>query len=317
MHEIITITLNPALDKSTHVHQVLPEKKLRCEEPVYEPGGGGINVSRALKKLGGSSCSWFLEGGPSGQKLSELLKEEGIDFWTVKTKNWSRENLMVMEDSTGNQYRFGMPGPYTLEEEWQACLNRLEDFKDEELPKYVIASGSLPPGVPDDFYMRLAEIANRRKFKLVVDTSGEALLKAAGEGVYLLKPNLGELAALAGKEEISALEQEEIANRVLEEGKCQVLVVSLGPRGAMLASKDHGVSYIVPPTVPPKSAVGAGDSMVAGMVLGLVRGYSLDEVVRYGVAAGTAATMTPGSELCRKEDTDEIYHWLQEHKVRL
>ncbi|MFD2515464.1 1-phosphofructokinase family hexose kinase [Pontibacter locisalis] len=316
MHEIITITLNPALDKSTHVYQVLPEKKLRCEQPVFEPGGGGINVSRAIKKLGGKSSTWFLEGGPAGEKLCELLKEEGIDYWTVKTRNWSRENLMVMEDSTGNQYRFGMPGPETHENEWKRCLEKLENMKQDELPKYVVASGSLPPGVPDNFYLQLAEIANKRGFRLIVDTSGEALLKAAGEGVYLLKPNLGELAALANKDQISALEQEEIARQVLEEGKCKVLVVSLGPRGAMLASKE-GITYVVPPTVPQKSAVGAGDSMVAGMVMSLAKGCSLDEVVRYGVAAGTAATMTPGSELCRKEDTEEIFKWLQEHQVQL
>lgn len=317
MHEIVTITLNPALDKSTHVNQVLPEKKLRCDEPIYEPGGGGINVSRAIKKLGGSSCTWFLEGGPSGQILRELLKDEGIDLWTVRTKNWSRENLMVMEDSTGNQFRFGMPGADTYENEWRQCLERLEQMRQQELPKYVVASGSLPPGVPDDFYLQVAEIAQRRNFRLIVDTSGDALLKAAGEGVYLLKPNLGELAALAGKEEqISALEQEEIAKQVLREGKCKVLVVSLGPRGAMLAS-DQGITYIVPPTMPMQSAVGAGDSMVAGMVLGLQKGYCLEDMVRYGVAAGTAATMTPGTELCRREDTEEIYKWLKEHQVQL
>ncbi len=317
MHEVITITLNPALDKSTHVSHVLPEKKMRCDQPVFEPGGGGINVSRAIKKLGGSSCAWFLEGGPTGQKLCELLKDEGINYWTVKTKNWSRENLMVMEDSTGSQYRFGMPGPETFEDEWKQCLDKLAEMQQNELPKYVIASGSLPPGVPDDFYLQLAAIANKRGFRLIVDTSGDALLKAAGEGVYLLKPNLGELAALAGKDKISAMEQEEIAKQVLDEGKCQVLVVSLGPRGAMLASKENGITYVVPPTVPQQSAVGAGDSMVAGMVMSLVKGCSLDEVVRYGVAAGTAATMTPGSELCRKDDTEKIYKWLLERKGQL
>lgn len=315
MHDIVTITLNPALDKSTHVAQVLPEKKLRCNQPIYEPGGGGVNVSRALKKLGGNSCAWVWIGGPSGQRLCDLLEEEGIDVWAVKTENWTRENLMVMEDNSGNQYRFGMPGPFTHQHEWKQCLERLEQIPQEELPKFVVASGSLPPGVPDDFYSQLADIAKARGFKLLVDTSGDALLKAAGEGVYLLKPNIGELAALAGKEKISAMEQEEIAMQVINAGKCQVLVVSLGARGAMLASKD-GISYVVPPTVPQQSAVGAGDSMVAGMVLYLLNGHSLDEVARYGVAAGTAATMTAGSELCRKEDTDEIFRWLQEHKVQ-
>ena len=312
MYKILTITLNPALDKSTHVSRVLPEKKLRCEEPVYEPGGGGVNVSRAVRKLGGQSFAWLLAGGPAGDKLCELLEEEGVEFWAGKTNSWTRENLMVMEDSTGNQFRFGMPGPEIEEEEWRQILTKLEEL--EELPEYVVASGSLPPGVPDDFYQQMAEIAYRRGFRLIVDTSEKALLKAAGEGLYLIKPNLGELAKLAGKESISALEQEEIAMRVLDEGKCKVLVVSLGPRGAMLASKETGIHYVVPPTVKQLSAVGAGDSMVAGIVLSLLQGCSMEEVVRYGVAAGTAATMTAGSELCRKEDTEHIYQWLLQHK---
>ncbi|WP_299759725.1 hexose kinase [uncultured Pontibacter sp.] len=316
MSDVITITLNPALDKSTHVPLVLPEKKLRCDEPTYEPGGGGINVSRALKKLGSNSSAWVLVGGPSGERICKLLEDEGVEYKAIKTKNWTRENLMVMESNSGNQYRFGMPGPEVQEQEWRQCLEELEQLSPEKTPKYVVASGSLPPGVPDNFYEQLATIAHRKNFRLIVDTSGDALLNAAGEGVYLLKPNLGELAALAGKEKISAMEQEEIAKQVLEQGKCKVLVVSLGPRGAMLASQE-GITYVVPPTMPQQSAVGAGDSMVAGMVLCLLEGGSLSDMVRYGVAAGTAATMTPGSELCRKEDTDKIYQWLLEHKEQV
>lgn len=314
MHDILTITLNPALDKSSYANRVQPERKIRCSKPSYEPGGGGINVSRAIKKLGGDSCAWLLAGGPSGDKLCSLLEEEGISFKAFKAKNWTRENLMVMEENSGDQFRFGMPGPEIAEEEWKECLEKLDSIPDAELPKYVVASGSLPPGVPDDFYLQLAKMAHRRGFRLIVDTSGDALLKAAGEGVYLLKPNMNEFAALVGKEEVSALEQEQIAQQILAEGKCEVLVVSLGPRGAMVASKERGISYIVSPAVRQKSAVGAGDSMVGGMVMSLLKGMSLDEVVRYGVAAGTAATMTPGSELCKKEDTEKIFQWLLEHR---
>lgn len=312
MHSVLTITINPALDKSTRVQRVLPEKKLRCEEPVYEPGGGGINISRAIRKLGGSSCAWLLSGGPAGEKLCDLLKEEGVEYWSGPTKSWTRENLMVVEDSTGDQFRFGMPGPRIEEAEWRQVLDKLENL--EKVPEYVVASGSLAPGVPDDFYLQMAVIARKRNFKLILDTSGEALMNAAGEGLYLIKPNLGELAKLAGKEHISAFEQEDFAMQVIDEGKCKVMVVSLGPRGAMLASKESGIHYVVPPTVNQQSAVGAGDSMVAGMVMSLLQGCSLEEVVRYGVAAGTAATMTPGSELCRKEDVEMIYQWLLKHK---
>lgn len=314
MEKIITITLNPALDKSTFVNQVLPEKKMRCESPYYEPGGGGINASRAIKKLGGESCAWFLSGGSPGEILCNLLAEEKVSYKAIPTKNWTRENLMVMERNTGNQFRFGMPGPEVTEEEWRPSLTWLEQMPDAKLPEYVIASGSLPPGVPEDYYLQLAKLAHRRGFRLIVDTSGDALLQAAGEGVYLLKPNQHEMAALVGKEEVTVLEQEEIARQILDEGKCEVLVVSLGPRGAMLASKETGISYIVSPAVKQKSAVGAGDSMVGGMALGLLRQMSLDEMVRFGVAAGTAATMTPGSQLCTKEDTEKIYQWLLQHK---
>jgi 6-phosphofructokinase 2 len=312
MHQILTITINPALDKSTHVKRLLPEKKLRCDEPSYEPGGGGVNVSRAIRKLGGTSCAWLLSGGPAGERLGELLQEEGVEYWAGQTKSWTRENLMVMEDSTGDQFRFGMPGPEIQEMEWQQVLDKLDSL--EKFPEYVVASGSLAPGVPDDFYYQMAVIAHKRNFRLIVDTSGDALIKAAGEGLYLIKPNLGELAKLAGKDHISATEQEEFAMKVLEEGKCKVLVVSLGPRGAMLASKETGIQYVVPPTVKQQSAVGAGDSMVAGMVMSLLKGCPLEEVVRYGVAAGTAATMTPGSELCRKDDTEMTYDWLLAHR---
>ncbi|MCC9138010.1 1-phosphofructokinase family hexose kinase [Pontibacter silvestris] len=312
MHKIITITVNPALDKSTSAKNIVSDDKIRCASPVYEPGGGGINVSRAIKKLGGESCAWFLAGGPPGVKLQELLKEEEVDFWAVETRNWSRENLMVVDEAIGKQYRFGMPGSETYEEEWMQIINRLEKL--EEVPEYVIASGSLPPGVPDDFYYQLAVIANKRNFKLIVDTSGAALLKAASESIFLLKPNQAELPALAEQDKVHPLAMEDVAMKVLEEGKCQVLVVSLGPRGAMLATKEKGISYVVPPSVKQGSAVGAGDSMVAGMVLGLQRGYDMEDVVRYGVAAGSAATITPGSELCRKADTEAIYQWLQQHK---
>ncbi|TXK46381.1 hexose kinase [Pontibacter qinzhouensis] len=310
MKKIVTITLNPALDKSTTANRVVHEKKIRCDAPLYEPGGGGINVSRAIKKLGGESCAWFLSGGPSGERLEELLHEEGVNFWAAKAKNWTRENLMVYEKATGEQYRFGMPGPEVYEPEWKQFIDKLEQA--EEIPEYVVASGSLPPGVPEDFYYQLAVVAHKRGFKLVVDTSGEALMKAAGEGLYLIKPNLGELAALAGKESITAMEQEDIAKKVLADGKCKVLVVSLGARGAMLATKD-GIHYVGSPTVKQLSAVGAGDSMVGGMILSLLKGWSMLDVVRYGVAAGTACTMTPGSELCRKEDTEQIYKWILEH----
>lgn len=305
--KIVTLTLNPSLDKHTYTERLLPDKKLRCEEPVYEPGGGGINVSRAISIMGGESLAIYVAGGPAGEKMEELLEQEGIKQHIIKINNPTRENLTVIENSTQNQFRFGMPGSEIGDEALAECMQLIKDLPDDV--EYLVASGSLPPGVPDDFYGRIAELAKSKNIKCIVDTSGKALKTAAEMGVYLMKPNLGELSVIAGKEEVSAMEQEEIAQDMINRGKAEILVVSLGPRGAMLATKDH-IEYVVPPTIKMKSTVGAGDSMVAGIVLSLSKGGDLREIIKRGVAAGTAATMTAGTELCRKEDVEEIYQWL-------
>jgi 6-phosphofructokinase 2 len=307
--KIVTLTLNPALDKSTHIERLLSEKKLRCEEPVYEPGGGGINVSRALKIMGSESMAIYVAGGPAGEKLQELLEKEGIEQKVIPTQEHTRENFMVMEDSTGNHFRFGMPGSRVSEKEVQACLQAVRELPDEV--EFLVASGSLPPGAPDDFYGQVAGLAKEKNIKCIVDTSGKALEKAAETGVYLFKPNLGELSKLAGKDEISAFEQEEIAQKIIKEGKAEILIVSLGARGALMVTKDS-IEYVVPPTIKQQSTVGAGDSMVAGVVLSLSRGDELSEVLKWGVAAGTAATITAGTELCRKDDVEKIYRWLNQ-----
>ncbi|RNL94521.1 1-phosphofructokinase family hexose kinase [Sinomicrobium pectinilyticum] len=309
---IATLTLNPALDKSTSIDKLQPEKKLRCEEPNYEPGGGGINVSRAIHILGGESLAIYAAGGPAGNKIEELLKQERTDQYRIHVENPTRENLMVMEKTTGNQYRFGMPGGNLDQEELRKCIDAVHRLPGEI--KYLVASGSLPPGVPDDFYGTIAEIAKNKNIKCVVDTSGQALIKAAEMGVCIMKPNLAELSTLAGKKTISGLEQEEIAKKIISEGKAETLIVSLGARGAMVVTETT-INYVVPPTVKQESTVGAGDSMVAGIVLSLSRGDDLQDAVKWGVAAGTAATMTPGTELCRKKDVEKIFRWLKEKET--
>ncbi len=305
---IATLTLNPALDKSTTTERLQPSKKLRSEYPSYDPGGGGLNVSRAIRIMGGRSLAIYAAGGPTGDKIGELLDKEGIKQQVIGTQNPTRENLMVMERSTGNHYRFGMPGYELSQQEQQYCLDAVEALPDSI--RYLVASGSLPPGVDDDFYGKVAKIAQKKGIKCAVDTSGAALKKAADMGLCLMKPNLGELSSLAGQEEISGMEQEKIATRMLNEGKADILVVSLGARGAMVATRE-GIDYVVPPTVKQKSTVGAGDSMLGGIILSLSRGDELMDAINWGVAAGTAATMTPGTELCRRQDVEDIYSWLK------
>jgi 6-phosphofructokinase 2 len=162
-----------------------------------------------------------------------------------------------------------------------------------------------------DIYARLAVIAKKRNAKLVIDTSGEALKHASDEGVYLLKPNLGELAALIGRDRFDENELEELGRKFVQDGHCEVLVVSLGGAGAVLitATETHRV---VPPKMEAKSVVGAGDSMVAGMVLSLSRKLPMKEVLEVGVACGTAATLNPGTDLCRREDVEMLLKMMKE-----
>ena len=287
---------------------MIPEKKLSCSQPQLEPGGGGINVARAIRKLGGEATAVFPSGGYTGKYFNHLLEEEKIDAVIIETVNETRENIIVLDESANNQYRFGMPGTFLHPQEWLQCLKKVEAMNDVG---FLVASGSLPPGVPVDVFASLAKIARKMNAKFIVDTSGEPLIHAIDEGVYLLKPNLGELATLAGIKEIPMNAVGNIAKEIIEKGKCEVMVISMGAKGAMLVTHD-GSEVFSPPVVERKSTVGAGDSMVAGIVFYLSSGKSLADAVRYGVACGTAATMNPGTALCKKEDADRLYKLIHE-----
>ena len=304
MKPIATLTVNPTVDQNTRVAQVVPERKLRCERPRREPGGGGVNVSRAIHRLGGDSTLLYLAGGLTGDMLERLLAGEGLTQRRIPIDGWTRENRIVFESISGQQFRFGMPGPDVHEAEWRRCLDALRAL--EPAPGYVVASGSLSPGMPVDFYARVAEVAGELNARLVVDTAGEALREAARAGAYLLKPNAGEFQALVGRALTGEAEQLEAAQALVRSGSCEVLVISLGAGGVLFVTSD-GSEHLRTPTVPIRSKVGAGDSMVAGIVLGLARGLELRDAVRLGVAAGAAAVMTEGTELCRREDTERLY----------
>ncbi len=305
MKSIVTVTLNPTIDKSASVSHVVPERKLRCKSPRYEPGGGGLNVSRAIRKLGGESKAVYLSGGLQGKRLQHLLDKEGLDHRPTEIEEWTRENLIVYEESTGQQYRFGMPGPNVSEKEWRGFLDELSALGNK--PDYLVASGSLPRGIPEDFYARLARKCKKEDIRLILDTSGKALSLAVEEGVFLVKPNVDELKALAGRDDFEDESRlEEVARGLVRDGKNQVVATSLGAAGAMLVW-DGKCERLRAPTVSIKSKVGAGDSMVAGIVLSLARGKSILESVWFGVAAGAAAVMTPGSELCRRHDAEQLF----------
>lgn len=302
MKSIVTLTLNPAVDKSSSVNSVASEIKLRCSAPRFDPGGGGINVSRAIHKLGGDSLAIYAGGGSTAHMLHSLLEEEGVRQQIVPITGRTRENFIVYEETSGLQYRFGMPGPVMSPAEWQRCI----DIICETEADYVVASGSLPAGVPSSFYVDLAQQLQNTKARLIVDTAEDALAAIKGAGVYLVKPNIGELETLSGERFLGEEHLRQVCQLLVKQGLAEVLVVSLGAGGAAFVTADD-YAQLRPPVVPIQSKVGAGDSMVGGITLALARGWELKEAVRYGIAAGTAAVMTPGTELCRLEDTERIY----------
>lgn len=311
MAGVVTVTLNPSIDTSTQVSQVMAEHKMRCSAPSHEPGGGGINVSRAIKKLGGESLAFFPAGQHFGELLKSLLQHEGVEFRQVGIAGQTRENFIVREETSGRQFRFGLPGPAIGEDECGAVLDLLDTLPSR--PAYIVGSGSLPPGAPMNFYALLGGKASGLGARYVVDTSGEALCRAAESRVFLVKPNRRELSQLVGKEVLEEDDLADAAQRLVDQGTSEVVVVSLGAGGAMLVTEE-GCRHIHAPSVRAVSMVGAGDSMTAGIVLGLTRGLSLVDAVRFGVAAGTAAVMTPGTELCRREDAERLYEKIRGQK---
>lgn len=302
MPAIFTVTFNPCIDVNTNVEELRPEIKLRCSEPLVQPGGGGINVARAITKLGGHANALFPCGGANGQRLKTLLEEEKVGFIAVSITGNTRENIIVTERSTGNQYRLNMPGPQL---DTNVCNALLSAISSQPRLDYLVVSGSLAPGISPGIFRDIKAIVQRKRSMLIVDTSGEALKRAVACKPDLVKLSVHELASLMGSGDLSSLTDIEAAARRLSDADVKSVVVSLGPRGAFWVSgNEHG--HICAPIVKTVSTVGAGDSMVAGIVMDLSAGRPLSGAVEYGVACGSAATMHPGTTLCNKEDVERI-----------
>ena len=309
--KICTLTLNPALDKSTSVDKLVAEQKLRCKAMHLNAGGGGINVSKGIQRLGGTSTAVFPVGGHNGQTIVSLLQQMSVESSVVEVDQETRENISVTELSTNSQYRFTMPGAHVSINEADKCLEIIEKIK----PEYLVASGSLATGLPSNYYEKVAAFAKKNGSKLILDTSGEALLAAADEGLYLLKPNLAELSALVGVDKLEMQEVDDAALEIIRLGKCEIVVVSMGPQGALLVTKDL-VHHIPAPQVKKVSTVGAGDSMVAGMVWALSEGKPMLEMAQMGVACGSAATLNEGTELFHTNDVYRLLKWIQQYGER-
>lgn len=306
-HAIATLTMNPALDVTTSAQKVIPTHKVRCATPRTDPGGGGVNVARVAQRLGADVTAVYPAGGPTGELFHKLLDAQGVQQHIVNISGNTRENFAVSEAESGEQYRFVLPGPDLSDQDQQQCLDALEKLKVK--PEYLVASGSLAPGVSPDFYARVARLARKMDARLILDTSGEPLRQAGEEGAYLIKPSLRELSELAGRALDTQEAQIEYGRELLQQDHAEAMVLSLGSEGALLITRNEA-EHFAALQVPVKSATGAGDSMVGGITVALARGEPLRHAVRFGMAAGAAALMSEGTELCSREDVESLYQSL-------
>lgn len=300
--DIVTLTINPAVDISTSVRKLVPFTKMRCTEAQRDPGGGGINVARVLMRLGLEATAVYPAGGATGQTLAALVEREAVRSIVIPTSKDTREDITVFDETSKEQFRLVFPGASLSEFEWQQCLDAIARLSPKAA--FVIASGSLPPGVPADFYGRVVR-ASKGAAKIIVDTSGASLRAALEAGVYLIKPNLREFQELAGiscADESSLLEA---GRRLFDRYRIEIIALSLGSGGALLLTRDIAMRANGLP-MEPVSVSGAGDSFLGAMVWRLANGDKLDSALRYGIAGGSAALLSPGTGLCLAADVHRL-----------
>lgn len=302
MSQILTITLNPTVDISSQAEVVRPTRKTRTSNTRYDPGGGGINVARVIATLGGDVEAIFLAGGEIGSLLDRLLGDEGIRRRLFPIAGQTRIGIVVHEQTTGLEYRFVAEGPAVQRDELQPCFDAVASHGGS----YVVASGSLPAGAPGDTYAQMADSTTAKGARFVLDSSGAGLQTTLDKSrVFLVKPSLGELEKLVGRK----LDEDGVrkaATDIVARGAAEIVAVTMGVDGALLATSS-GVLRVPAIPVRVRSAVGAGDSFLGAMVWALSQGKATEEAFRFGVAAGAAKVMTPGTKPCKRSDVLDLF----------
>jgi len=293
---IVTVTPNPVLDRSLTVERILFDEVTRASAVQLDWGGKGFNVSRALQALGLESLAMGFVGGTTGQTLERGLHDLSIatDFVTIGGDN--RSNVVIREKGSERYVKVNELGPTIQPQEMAAFVERVRD-KVQPGDIWVLA-GSLPPGLPTDFYARLITIVRERGGRPFLDTSGEPLRSGCAAAPTLVKPNTVEAAEMTGCT-ISSLGPDRPPRRSLQAAQhflhlgIEMVALSLGADGLLLARGEEAV-WARPPAVQPPNPTGAGDALLAGVIFGLVQNLPLPEVARWGVASGTASAMGQG-----------------------
>lgn len=309
MDSVVTLTMSPSIDLGLSIEQLVPDAKLRSDSVRREPGGGGINVARGIRKLGGDVCALFNGDDRYGGLLEILLADEGVSCERLPIRNRIREGISVEVRDSGKVYHLVMPSPEMTEPEVKKVLEAITARR--PAPAYLVASGSLPGGVDDTFYARLARTARDQGARFVLDSHGEPLRAALDEPVFMIKPNIREFAELAGGEPADIAEAAAQSREVMARCRLEVLIVTLGEQGALMTTAD-GQLHMRPPRVRTVSPVGAGDSFIAACVYSIAAGNSLREALRAGVAGAAAAVRTPGTQLFEAGEFRDLFEQTHE-----
>jgi len=308
MPTFVTLTVNPTVDDTSEAELVRPVHKIRTSQSHIDPGGGGVNVARVLTRLGGDVEAIVCAGGATGMVLGGLLEREGVRFAEVHIAGQTRMAHTVYERATGQEFRFVPEGPTLSGAEQAACLEKVAACQCD----YFVASGSLAPGVPQDFYARIARMVTEKGAKFVLDSSGPHLKHALEAGrVALAKPSLGELGSVVGRDLHGPRAAMQAAQELVSTGHVGMLAVTLGRDGALIVTADEA-HFCRPPEVKTRSATGAGDAFLSALILRLSLGDAPLDALRYATAAGAATALTPGTALCFAEDVDRLFQEVAE-----
>ena len=307
---IYTVTLNPALDRTLYVESLVPGQSTRIRREARYAGGKGIDVSRALREMGSDSIALGLIGGFDGKELEGRLLLAGVACRFTRIANETRTNIIIQDEPSGAETALLARGPEVQPSELMDFLDVMEKLPDMS---FLIISGSLPPGLTPEVYSRMVTVGNERRARVVLDTTGDALRQGIHARPAVMKPNRFELAELAGKELADVRAVSEYSASLLD--RVETVLVSMGADGIVMVTRDR-VFHARPPKVTVRSTVGAGDCAVAGFVHGLAAGDSNTDALRRAVATGTAATLNPGTGLCRCADIDTILPQVTVEEVR-
>ena len=297
-----TVTLNPSLDKTITVDHLVLDEANRWTSLRRDAGGKGINVSRVLYELKCDTIAYGFNGGLDGEVLERLLKKQGVPFDFTDIDREIRSNLIITNMETRRQTRIDAPGPRIAKKELKNLIEKLHSIQPK--PDFIVFAGSVPPGVPKTVYHRLISMAKQNGIKTVLDCDGEWLEEGIKAVPSIIKPNVHEAEQLLGAKLTGEASIVKAVEQLLSRG-IEIVIVSRGKEGLIISDGTEMLKVTSPP-VEVSSTVGSGDSAIAGLLLKLSKGEGLEEAARLAVAAGTATALTPGTELCHREDVEKL-----------